>query len=292
VKNIFHNLSTTLNQDMKHFKAFCLNNTAIKELPENTFGDIIFDSIIIWNAPNLSLIHTNAFNGTDLKGLNNSFNINNTTLKNSLPTHDIFHAISSLVNIKYVYLVNNMIEEIPDYAFRPINGPQNNLSSLYISDNNIKRIGNFAFQDLNHLIILSIESNKTINITKNIFSFQKPSNISLTLDIRDLPLNSNSFESGAFSNLKRPATIDMRPTGKNENRTEKVTYLDQHVFEEFFTNDNRNRVIHYTIDCKDCRSYWLIKNDKYKSQTMSMSCSDGKILDKFFKVFPNCVNFV
>ncbi len=123
-------------------------------------------------------------------------------------------------------------------------------------------------------------------------SFEKSSDFSLKLDFRNLPLNGDSFESGAFSNLKRPATIDMRLTGENVNRTQKVTYLDQHVFEEFFSKDHKNRVIIYTIDCKDCRSYWLIKNDKYQSQTMSMSCSDGKILDKFFKVFPNCEHFV
>ncbi len=175
LKSLFHNLSLTLPKDKWHLNSFLSNNTAIKELPENLFGDIIFDSVIIWNAPNLSLIHTNAFNGTDLNGLNNQFNVNNTTLKNSPPTHDIFHAISSLVNIKYIYLIKNMIEEIPDYAFKPINGPQNSLSSLYISDNNIKRIGKFAFKDLNHLNILSIESNKVINITKNILSFEKSS---------------------------------------------------------------------------------------------------------------------
>ncbi len=293
LKNLFHNLSTTLGKDKKNFKAFFLNNTTIEELPENTFGDIIFDSINNWNAPNLSLIHTNAFNELDYE-----LNINNTTLKNFPPNHDLFHAISSLININVVYLINNMIEEIPDYAFKPINGSQNNISSLYISDNNIKRIGNFAFKDLNHLNILSIGSNNMtkkqiyVSITKNIFSFEESSDSLLTLDFGDLSLNGNSFESGAFSNLKRPAAIDMRPTGKNVNRTEKVTYLDQHVFEEFFNKDHRNEVKLLTIDCKDCRSYWLIKNDKYQSQTMSMRCSDGTILDKFFKVFPNCEHFV
>jgi Leucine-rich repeat (LRR) protein len=212
-------------------------------------------------------------------------------LKNSPPTHDIFHAISSLVNIKDVYLIENMIEEIPDYAFKPINSPQNNLSSLYISGNNIKRIGNFAFKDLNYLNVLSIDSNQITNITKNLFSFEKSSDSLFTLDFRDLPLNGDSFESGAFSNLKRPTTIDMTLTGENVNRTEKVTYLDQHVFEEFFSKDHRNQVRLNTIDCNDCRSYWLIKNDKYQSQ-ITIWCSDGTILDKFFKVFPNCEHFV
>jgi hypothetical protein len=141
LKNIFHNLSSTLKSDKKHFKSFSLNNTAIKELPENTFGDITFNSLFISNAPNFSLIHTKSFSGTDSHGLTFQFNIHNTSLKNSLPNYDIFQAFSSMINIQYIYLTDNQIEEIPENAFRPINGPQNNLSLLCISDNTIKKIG-------------------------------------------------------------------------------------------------------------------------------------------------------
>jgi hypothetical protein len=131
LKNIFHNLSSTLKSDKKHFKSFSLNNTAIKELPENTFGDITFESLFISNAPNLTSIHTKAFSGTDTHGLTYEFNIFNTSLKNSPPNYDIFQVLSSMVNIKLIYLTDNIIEEISDNAFRPINGPQNNLSLLY-----------------------------------------------------------------------------------------------------------------------------------------------------------------
>jgi hypothetical protein len=89
--------------------------------------------------------------------------------------------------------------------------------------------------------------------------------------------------------LKRPARINL--ISRDEKRAEKVTFLDQHVFEEFFIKDQRNQLILYTVDCNDCRSYWLVKTEKYSSQTGLMRCSDGKILDKFFKVFPNCEHF-
>ncbi len=289
LKNIFHNLSSTLKSDKKHFKSFGLNNTAIKELPENTFGDITFESLFISNAPNLSSIHTKAFSGTDSHGLTYQFNIYNTSLKNSPPNYDIFQAFSSMVNIELIYLTDNMIEEIPDYAFRPINGSQNKLSLLYISDNTIKKIGNFAFKDLNDLSSLTIDSNKVSHISKNAFSFEKPSDSKIEIDLTNLPLKGDSFESGAFGDLKRPARINLNP--KDEKRAEKVTFLDQHVFEEFFIKDHRNELILYTVDCNDCRSYWLVQTEKYSLQTELMRCSDGKILDKFFKVFPNCQHF-
>jgi hypothetical protein len=40
LKTIFHQLSTNLTNEKKHFKQFYLTNTAIKEIPENSFADI------------------------------------------------------------------------------------------------------------------------------------------------------------------------------------------------------------------------------------------------------------
>ncbi len=289
LKNIFHNLSSTLKSDKKHFKSFSLNNTAIKELPENTFGDITFESLFISNAPNLTSIHTKAFSGTDTHRLTYEFNIYNTSLKNSPPNYDIFQAFSSMVNIKNIYLTQNKIEEIPDYAFKPINGPENTLNLLYITDDTIKRIGNFAFQDLNHLYSLTIDSNKVNYISKNAFSFEESSDSLIDIDLSNLPLKGDSFEIGAFGDLKRPARINL--SSRDGKRIEQVTFLDQQVFEEFFIKNPRNKLILNTVDCNDCRSYWLVKTEKYSSQTDEMRCSDDKILDKFFEVFPNCEHF-
>jgi hypothetical protein len=49
-----------------HFKEFKLNNTGISELKENTFEDITFKLIRIEEALNLSIIHKNAFNVTNI----------------------------------------------------------------------------------------------------------------------------------------------------------------------------------------------------------------------------------
>ncbi len=146
-----------------------------------------------------------------------------------------------------------------------------------------------AFKNLNNLYSLTIESNKINHISKNVFSFEKSSDSLIDIDLTNVPLKGDSFESGAFSDLKRPARINLHP--RDEKRAEKVTFLDQHVFEEFFIKDHRNELVLYTVDCNDCRSYWLVQTEKYSLQTESMRCSDGKILDKFFKVFPNCEHF-
>jgi hypothetical protein len=47
-------------------KAFYLNNAAISELLENSFGYIAFDSIRIENALNLLLIDSSSFSATNL----------------------------------------------------------------------------------------------------------------------------------------------------------------------------------------------------------------------------------
>lgn len=47
IKNIFVSLSQQLPQDKKHFKEFYFNNTEITEFEENTFDEIIFETISI-----------------------------------------------------------------------------------------------------------------------------------------------------------------------------------------------------------------------------------------------------
>jgi hypothetical protein len=137
LKTIFHRMSTNLTNEKKHSKQFYLTNIAIKEIPENSFEKITFEIIKIWNATNLSLIHTNAFKlmNSHLK----AFQIINTSVKNCPPIHYIFPAISSMVNIESVFIGQTLIDEIPENAFRPLNGSQNNLTSLYFNGNKITK---------------------------------------------------------------------------------------------------------------------------------------------------------
>jgi hypothetical protein len=210
-------------------------------------------------------------------------------LINSPPNHDIFAAISSLHKIERVFITSNLIEEIPDNAFRPINGLQTNFYDLALYNNKIKRIGNNALINLHNLNNLQINDNKVDHISENGLFFNNTDEDEFELFLFDLLLNSSSFESGAFDNLHRPTIIRFN-YGAND-KSNNITYLDQHIFENFLNKDSRNEIELNTIDCKDCRSYWLVKNPSYKSQISQLKCSTGNLIsDK--NNFGDCAHFV
>jgi hypothetical protein len=287
LKNIFHNLSTVLKSDKKHLKSFFLNNTEINELPENVFEDIIFETITIRDTKKLTKIHTKAFAKTE--SYIKDFYVYNTSLKSSAPDHDLFTALSSMANLETIFITSSMIEEIPDNAFRPLNGPQNNLYDIGLEHNQIKKFGNNAFENLHFLNGLDLDHNNVNHISKDAFSFNTTSKDTFDLYLQNLTLNSSSFEKGAFSNLNRPTILHFNYG--YQYKSNNITYLDQNIFEEFLNYNNFNRIELYTIDCKDCRSFWLLNNDKYKLQIDSITCSDFKPLtDK--NNFSGCEHFV
>ncbi len=149
-----------------------------------------------------------------------------------------------MVAIEQISIAFCEINEIPKNAFRPLNGQQNNLTLLFFDENKINHISN------------------------NSFNFLKKSDKPLIISLRSNSLNSSSFELSAFNNMNRRTTIDLLYN--------KISYLDQTVFQLFF-NDNNNNIINInSLDCEDCRSFWLFKNTTY-SQSLGISCSDGKM---------------
>jgi hypothetical protein len=57
LKSVFQSINQNLGQNEKHFKIFALYNVAITEIEENTFFEITFDEILIFEALNLKLIN-------------------------------------------------------------------------------------------------------------------------------------------------------------------------------------------------------------------------------------------
>jgi hypothetical protein len=66
LKHVFEAIDEKLKSNEKNFKRFYFNNTAITELEENTFYEITFEEIYIFNATKLKLINTRAFGATNL----------------------------------------------------------------------------------------------------------------------------------------------------------------------------------------------------------------------------------
>ena len=245
-------------------------------MPENTFGEITFDEINIDHATNLTLIHTNAFSAINLRLT--ILIIELTQLKSLPPNYDIFTAISHMIQINSVYIQYCEISEIPDNAFRPLNGTQTNFTTLYLGFNKITKIGNNAFQYLVSLSTIVLYNNPINHVSENAFNMLRKSETLLDINLNNCPLNSSSFEIGSFSNLKRPTKIQF--TSNN------VTHLDQHVFEPFFGYSKQNTLTLDRIDCNDCRSVWLL--NKYSTQLSDLKCSNNNTFsDK--RNFPNCV---
>jgi hypothetical protein len=296
LKNIFKSIDQKLNESEKHFKKFYLNNTAITEIEENTLYDITFDEILIINATKLKLIHTNAFNATNLVTKKFSVNYDDwkviphfIPLTNSPPTHDIFHMLSSIISLEELDLCYTNITKIPSNAFHSKNGAQNKLTSILFANSSIAGIGDNAFYSLNNLNYLLFTGTKIDSIPKKAFNFEKESKKKLSLGLQWTKLNSTSFELGSLENLKRPTDLFL---GDNP----KQTYFDEHIFRPFLDANDQNRILiditHLTyFDCNDCRSYWLKKESKYYNRTNSWVCSND-YKDLYDNTsFANCEHF-
>ncbi len=262
LKEIFLKLNAKLND--KHFEKFVLNNGAITELTENTFGNITFDIIYIDHALNLTRIETKTF--SNMESNITVFIVNKTPIESSVPNYDLFTAFSSMNNLKKLDIEYTNLKDIPNNAFRPLNGVQKNLISVNLPSNNISTIGENAFQSLPNIQTIDLSSNLLKNISENVFKITNTSEKLLQIYLTSNELNSNSFAQKSFDNLKRPTLLTLSYNN--------ITYLDENVFHSFLNKDINNTIVLSTLDCNDCHSFWLIKNQKLKEQMNQVFCSD------------------
>lgn len=282
LKHIFNEMSINLDEGNKSFTSFYLNNTAISELSENVFGNITFGEIIIENAYKFSRIHSHAFRDTN--NYLTIFRVYSTPLDNQMPYYDFFTAISLMPRLSLLTIANTSVTEITDNAFRPLSGIQYNLTTVSINDHKLKKLCNNAFEYWPSLTDLNLANNTLNHISENAFNFQKRGNVPVVDGLRLIliknNLNSSSFEIGAFNGLNKPTHLFFS-YGPNDKTN--ITYLDRHVFEPFVSDDrsgiqsNRIEMLE-TLDCDDCRNYWLVGNENYKTKAKILKCSNHKML--------------
>ncbi len=288
LKHMFGILDQKLNASEKHFHQFLLNNTAITELEENTFHGITFDEITIIDAKKLKFINTHAFNGTNsvTKIFHINYGMNSTTpLTNSPPNYDIFKMFSSMTKLEQLWIFWTNITEIPAHAFQPIDGTQDNLTSIWFDRNHIEKIGDFSFSELNNLNSLAFFDNQFETIPTHAFDFNEVSKTKLQLYLQSNKFNGSNLQTGSLANLKRPTDLHI---GWNPN----WTFLDQKIFQPFLESNAENKIIFKSElnDHFDCRSYWIKKDDKYSNRTDLIKCSNGKLFtDK--SNFAKCTEF-
>ena len=274
LKDNFIKMSQQLPEDGKHFYGFILYNSQISELEENVFSGISFEMILIFNSTNLNAININAFNGTE-STIEYFYSTNTPLINKDMNTTDIFGVFSKLYNLKSLEILNSNIQEIPSYAFKPVNGYQFKIQYITI-DQSIKRVMNNAFYNLDSLKGLYISNNSIDILQSDALKFRKTNNRDIFYILLDCKAfnTSTSIEQNAFKNLNIPSRISNIEDCNLTHLEEKnfAPFLDK----EFNTFEFGIYGADTEIDCNNCKSYWIIKNDNYRNKIYNLKCSDGK----------------
>ena len=193
----FTRLSNILGQNKKNMKLLEIVNTSMEILPENAFKDLTFESIMILEAKNLSVIHRNAFSEVLASNLINTFMIESpTNLVNIPPDYNFFEALNSLKNVDIIQisLKPSSVQQIPSYAFDKtmFNLRQLMFNAIPISGDSfytISRIESNSFSGLSKVRLISFRHIFIENIFSKAFEIYETSYERLTIDLVDCSLN-------------------------------------------------------------------------------------------------------
>ena len=273
IEAIFHKLGLSLTKEEKRFHSFNLNNTSVSHLKENTFKDIVFDEIHIHDCNNLTVINENAFVQTSLVTKKVSIFLNP---KLTSPGNSIFRLLSKFVLAENILLSYGNITEIPDEAFKPVVGYQDNLHFVTIYGQSISKLGHRAFSSLRNIRSIEIGNTSIHTIPDGAFEFEESTNTTLYVQLKyNRLIDGSSFTNGSLSNIKRPVNIGF---GFKDNN---ITYLDEKIFRLFLDSNQANHLDmqYQPLDCQDCRNVWL-RNSTYHKRISQLKCSNGKLVDE------------
>ncbi len=110
-------------------------------------------------------------------------------------------------NLNYVRIVTTNIIEVPQHAFRPLNGHLDKLKYTEIWSPRFQKLGNYAFYNLDSLSEVRFVHNSLDSIPSNAFHFPKESKENIDIYVDHTLLNASDIDFNAFSNIRRPASI-------------------------------------------------------------------------------------
>ena len=171
----------------------------------------------------------------------------------------------------------NGTTEIPSYAFEK---EQDKLSVLILSGKSIKYLGNNAFTGLKSLIYLDLSQTSIDFIPENAFEFNEESKEELTIDLRSNKyLNNSGFALNSLTRLKRPTRIIL--SSDNSYQVENFPYLDKNIFLPFLHSNYLNRIQFNSgsINCRDCRNYWIQRDSNLVKQIIPWTCSNDNFIN-------------
>ncbi|XP_075587625.1 neprilysin-1-like isoform X2 [Dermatophagoides farinae] len=154
------------------------------------------------------------------------------------------------------------------------NETESQLTEIQITTGNIQSIGSDAFADLLHLEQLSLSKNHINFIHAYAFRMNKPSNLTLMIDLTDNDLNSSSFEPESFLGAKRPLKIHLGLNGCNL----KLDHLSEEIFRPFLDENLKNTIDvgrHcFNLQC-GCRMAWTL-SERYRLRVKNFRCSNDR----------------
>lgn len=265
-------LSDSLNETEKHFYQIILSNNSSEELvlPDAAFWDITFDR---FDQRASIRISNNAFGkaASTIKTFSSyQFLINHYT-----PDYDVWKVFSGLTNLNSMYACVN-VTEIPSSAFLPINGLQSKLGSLSFNGkgNSLAIIRKMAFYNLPNLNRIYFEYLHLIHIESWAFASHRQSSEIFFITFYDCSFNNGSaFNTGSFDGIQRPLAIEFYY---------QISHFPESTFKSVLDNPlNKIYIYLATIDCTDCRNYWLIRDRKDNQFAYDINCSHSNNLKLF-----------
>ena len=220
-------------------------------LEDNLFGDITFEKFY---GQNIHKIGSNVFNKTANKielfncGFNNS-------IEHQPPKYDLKAVFDQMTRLKDLDIGLN-VTEIPTNSIEPI-GNQTSLQILYIRAKELT-IKSGAFQQLKNINFIEFLGAKINRIEKEAFKLNSDLNDkSFQISFVDCLLTDQSFQNGSFDGIPRNQ-IEIEFQSMNISSLPEVSLKT--IFDNKKLSINFNW--HSTIDCDDCKNYWLIKGTK------------------------------
>jgi len=255
LKKLFENINNNTASNQKNWGSFHLENTNVRELPANVFGEISFEQVHLIDNQYLSYIHPLALTRSSFRL--KTFNSQNNPLSNyGDKERDIFDALSRLTDLRLLRLYRTNLTSIPDNAFHPINGEFTKLTWISTEESPIKTIGEFAFYHMPNLERLLMTRNKFTQIKRNTFTIKEHSDKKSEIFLQGVPLSDTSFDALSLIRIRRPLGIRLFQNN--------ITVLYESVFAPFLELHPENYVdlSGNDIIC-DCRNKWILDEPNY-----------------------------
>ena len=211
--------------------------------------------IQVYNCSKLKTINSHAFRKTDQ--VSTRIYIGYCPALTS-PDNSIFEVLSKFVHATSINLVHNNVTEIQSNAFQNIVGKQDHLTELWLSGHSLRKLGNNSFSQLNNLDTLHITETSINFIPESAFDFNVGTKHEMTIYLYgNRALNSSGSSDHALTKMKRPTTINLDSSSET-----RFHFLDEKIFQPFFKSNAKNQIElrEGSLDCSDCRNYWLKKN--------------------------------